>query len=55
MALKTEGVPSRPVPFVYQGSRAREPFRRAEPGEAGFYQELELNINIKQHPEDPGL
>jgi hypothetical protein len=55
VALKADGAPSRPVPFVYQGSQAKIPFRPAEPGEIGFYQELELNVNIKQHPEDPGL
>jgi hypothetical protein len=53
--ISADGHPSKPVPFVYQGSSHGSPFRPAEPGEAGFINELELNVNLKMHPEDPGL
>ena len=54
MQLKAEGTPAAPVPFVYQGRRAATPFRPALPGEQGFDGEIELNVNLKLHPEKPG-
>ena len=54
MQLKAEGTPAEPVPFVYQGRSGSSPFRPAEPGEAGFSGEIELNVNLKLHPGPPG-
>ena len=53
--ISADGYPAQPIPFVYQGSSHGSPFRPAEPGDAGFINELELNVNLKMHPEDPGL
>lgn len=55
MLLKAEGVPSEPVPFVYQGRNGKTPFRNATPGEKGFDGELELNVNLKLHPAAPDV
>ena len=52
--MKADGVPSSPVPFVYQGRGAATPFRPAEPGENGFAGEIELNVNLKLHPDNAG-
>ncbi len=54
MLVKAEGVPAEPVPFVYQGRSGNTPFRAAEPGERGFAGEIELNVNLKLHPDEPG-
>ena len=54
MNLKAEGVPAEPVPFVYQGRGASTPFRPTEPGENGFTGEIELNVNLKLHPDNSG-
>ncbi len=54
MQLKAEGTPAEPVPFVYQGRSGSSPFRPANPGEAGFSGEIELNVNLKLHPGPPG-
>ncbi|MBR7144392.1 MAG: hypothetical protein IKD10_05565 [Lentisphaeria bacterium] len=54
MNMKADGVPSSPVPFVYQGRGAATPFRPAEPGENGFAGEIELNVNLKLHPDNAG-
>jgi hypothetical protein len=54
LQLKADGVPAEPVPFVYQGRGSRTPFRPAEPGENGFAGEIELNVNLKLHPNQPG-
>jgi hypothetical protein len=52
MQVKAEGTPAEPIPFVYTGGNP--PFRPAEPGEEGFDGEIELNINLKLRPEQPG-
>ena len=55
MKVKAEGTPASPIPFVYQGRGGRTPFRRAEPGENGFAGEIELNVNLKLHPDTPDV
>ena len=54
MQVKADGVPAEPVPFVYQGRGSHTPFRPAEPGESGFAGEIELNVNLKLHPDNAG-
>ncbi len=53
MKIKAEGVPAKPVPFVYQGSGGSSPFRAALPGENGFDGELELIVNLKLNTLNP--
>jgi len=53
--VNAEGFPAAPVPFVFQGSQAKQPFRPTEPGETGFAGELELNMNFSFASEDPGI
>ena len=53
--IQADGVPAAPVPFVYQGRSGNSPFRPATPGERGFDGEVELNLNLKYHPSDPGV
>ncbi len=55
MRIKAEGAPAAAVPFVYQGRGAGSPFRKVRPGEHGFDGEIELNVNLKLHPENPGV